>query len=308
MNKHMNILVLFSYGSLYSLDDIPFFYDDIFHGHATKEHIHAAVQTYENFGKADPLGAHTNRIGRALIKRLEEKSGQRWTMFVANHHAKPSIEEVAVMCKDLQPERVVTLHLTPFHSVTGKQAYEKKFQKHFLNDLNPSQLIHIPSFSRHQMFIDVLVDRVDTALHWLREDVREEAEIIFTMHSLPGVPEAHRKTIDQYEQLAQEIAHCTGVKHYHLAYRSGNPHQRWLKPDVLDVIYQREESGVRAIVFVEVLSIIENMEVIQEITKEALHTARALHIQAVQSEYLNDSADFIDALESHLWQHLYTKI
>lgn len=305
MNKPVNTLVLFSYGSLRSSDDISNFYNDIFHGHATQEHITAGIQKYETLGRADPLGAHTNRIGRALIKRLEKQTNEVWIMFIANHHANPSIEEVAQICSDLQPSRVVTLNLTPFHSITGKQAYERKFQKHFLKDASQSQLIHIPSFSNHPMFIDVLVDRVETAIHWLTKDLRKKAEIIFTMHSLPGLPEAHQETIEQYEQLAKEIAARTEIIRYHIAYRSGRPQERWLEPDVLDVISNRKDESVPAIVFVEVLSVIENMEVIQEITIEAMNKARQLNMKAVQSEYLNDGVDFIDALEDHLLQHLH---
>lgn len=57
----------------------------------------------------------------------------------------------------------------------------------------------------------------------------------------------------------------------------------------------------------EVLSVIENMEVLQEITQDAIEKARELGMKSVQSEYLNDSVDFIDALEDHLFTALITE-
>lgn len=55
---------------------------------------------------ADPLGANTNRIGRAMIKRLEKETGEHWKFLIANHHAQPSIETteknaLALMQKEL---------------------------------------------------------------------------------------------------------------------------------------------------------------------------------------------------------------
>lgn len=85
----MNILILLSYGSLRTIAD---FYNDIFHGHATEANIEASIRHYESIGMTDPLGANTNRIGRAMIKRLEKETGEHWKFFIANHYAQPAIK------------------------------------------------------------------------------------------------------------------------------------------------------------------------------------------------------------------------
>lgn len=296
----MNILVLFSYGSLRSIDKVAGFYDDIFHGHATEEDIMTGVQKFDSIGMADPLGANTTRIGRALIKRLMKETGEEWKVFIGNRHAQPSIEYVAQTCAKMSPKRVVTFGLTPFDSVTGNSAYEKKFKKHFLSENDRTELIHVTPYAEHEPFVDVLIDRAKTARNWLSSSIRDEAEFVFTVHSLPGIPAVHQKMISQYEEIAKKIAISLKVKDYHIAYRSGHPDQRWLEPDVLDVISDLAKNDVPAIVFIEVLSVIENMEVLQEITGDAINKAKNLGIKAVQSEYLNDSIDFVEALEEHV--------
>jgi len=122
MNKPMNILVLFSYGSLHTIDDVPYFYQDIYHGTATNENIEAGIKNYESIGMPDPLGSNTYRIGRELSKRLAADTNEEWKFLIANHHAIPSIETVAIQCAEMTPKRVVTLGLTPFDSITGLQA------------------------------------------------------------------------------------------------------------------------------------------------------------------------------------------
>lgn len=296
----MNILVLFSYGSLYSVDDVGVFYDDILQGRATEEGKTALTEKYEAFGLPDPLGSNYQRIGRALIDQLAKEIDEEWELHIASHHALPSIQMVAEECAAKNPKRVLTFTVTPFDSSSGNSAYEKEFAKHFLPKDKNTELIHVPPYSAHKPFVEVLTDRVRTARNWLTESVREDAEIIFTVHSRPGTPEDHQQMITQYNELAKNIADSLEIKSYHLAYRSGNPNRPWLRPDVLDVIEKRAQADVPAIIFVEALSVIENMEVIQEITEEAVNKAQQLGMKAVQSEYLNDSFDFVDALFSHV--------
>lgn len=301
----VNILVLFSYGSLTTIDDVAGFYDDIFHGHATDKHIATGIARYESIGRADPLGAHTTRIGRALTQRLGQETGEEWRMFIANHHSEPSIEVVAQRCVQLNPKQVVTFGLTPFHSVTGNSAYEKKFRKIFRAKNNTTKLIHISPYCENHRFVETIIDRAQTAHQWLPATVRHDAEIIFTVHSMPGIAKVHEKLIGQYKKLAKTIATTLGIHSYHIAYRSGQPApQRWLGPDVLDVVSELGKRNIPAVIFIEALSVIENMEVIQEISRDALKKARALGMKAVQSEYLNDSVDFVGALADHLLEEL----
>ncbi len=297
----MNVLVLFSYGSLTSIDDVAGFYQDIYHGTATDADVARGYKLYDSFGKADPLGANMTRIGKTLATRLQRVTGEEWKMYIANKHTDPSLEDVAEECIILNPKRIVTYSLTPFDTLTGSTAYEKKFTNAFRKHNTETEIIHIPPFSENESFINALSDRVNTAYHWLPESTQNKAEIIFTVHSMPGVPKAHQKMISQYQTLAKKVAENAGVKKYHLAYRSGKPlPKRWLGPDVLDVVRDLYAQGVPSVIFVEALSVIENLEAIQEITIEAVGKAQKLGMHAVQSEFLNDSVDFVEALIEHM--------
>lgn len=301
----MNVLVLFSYGSLTSVDGVAGFYDKLYHGTANEGHIAAGIKHYESTGMADPLGANTARIGEALVKRLTAERGGDWRLFIANKNTSPTIETVATECIQLNPKRIVTFGLTPFDTLTGIVAYGRTFEKQIRAKNETVELIHAGTFSEKEDFIEAICNRVEVAHGWLPENVRSEAEIVFTMHSMPGVAKAHEKMIGQYEALAKRIAENVNISNYHLAYRSGQPApQRWLGPDVLDVVTTLSERNVKAIIFVEVLSVVENLEVIGEITREAIEKARGLGMQSVQSEYLNDSADFVDALTAHILEEI----
>ncbi|GAA0293119.1 ferrochelatase [Gracilibacillus halotolerans] len=301
----MNILVLFSYGSLQSLDDVPGFYSDILGSHATEEYIENGVKLYESHGMPDPLGIYTNRIGVGLIKLLREETGEDWIMCIANHHVNPTIEEVAAKCGAIRPKRVLTTGLIPFDSLTGNISYRKKFEKLFRKDNRDAQLIHAGAFYKNKLFIKTMTRRAQEALIWIPEVLRDEATIIFTAHSMPGTTKAHEEFIRQYEFLAYQIAKSLDIETYHIAYRSGSPPpERWLRPDVMDVLDQLRQQNVPSVIFIEALSIIENLEAIQEITHHALNKARRLQMKAVQTDYLNDSFDFVEAMANHLFKEL----
>lgn len=302
----MNMLVLFSYGSLGSVDDVADFYYDILHGHATESYIKEGVRKYKAYGMADPLGANTKRVGRALVKYLQKETREEWITMIGNRHTSPSFEALAQECALLNPKRIITFSLTPFDSVTGKNAYEKKFEQAFRVENQVTPITHVRPFFDNQLFTDVLIDRAKTAQTWLPAAVRPKAEIVFTVHSKPGTPKGHQQMIAQYTGLAKQIAAALAVENYHIAYRSGQPApQRWLGPDVLDVVSELGNRGVEAVMFIELLSVIENIEVIQEITKDAIEKAHSLGMEAVQSEYLNDSTDFVEALADHLISELH---
>lgn len=302
----MNILILFSYGSLSSIDDVADFYHDVLHGHATEARIKAAEKNYKSFGTADPLGANTNRIGRILTKYLQKETKEEWIMMIANQHTSPFIEEAAKQCALLEPKRIMTSCLTPFDSVIGKSAYERKFEQAFRAENQTATIIHTAPFYDNPLFIESFIDRAKTAQAWLPASVRSKAEIVFTVHSKPGIPKVHQQMITQYTDLAKQVAAALSIENYHIAYRSGKPApQRWLEPDVLDVVSELGNRGVPAVIFIEALSVIENLEVFQEISKEAIEKAHSLGMEAVQSEYLNDSADFVAALADHFISELY---
>lgn len=297
----MNILVLFSYGSLTSMDEVPDFYRDIYHGHAKDTDIARGTETYRSYGMPDPLGSNMRRIKRALVQRLENETGEEWISIIANRHTSPTIEEAAKKCAELDPKRIVTLSLNPFDSLTGNTVYARKFENELRKINAADALIHAPALCENRQFIEVLTDRAQTALDWLPGNVRSEAELVFTLHSKPGVPKAHQKMITQYETVAEEVSKALGVNAYHLAYRSGRPApERWLGPDVLDVVEELHKQKVPAVLFIEVLSVVQNLEAVHEVTTGAVGRAREYGMEAVQSEYLNDSADFVEMLGGHL--------
>lgn len=305
----MNALILFSYANIHSLDDVDPFYEHIFHGHVKEASLERGLKMYRSLATCDPLASNTQRIGKSLTRRLKDLTKEEWRFYVGNKHIEPFVEDAVQQCLRDGAKRIITLALTPFYSRTGTEMYErevrKSVEKHH-KDAIP--IWHISPFYHDPKIVEVFAERLQNAMHWLPKTLRDEANVVFTAHSMPGRPEAHQVFIRQFKALAQQLATITKIKNCHLAYRSqGDYPQIWLEPNVLSVIREIASNGGKAVVVCELLSVIANAEAITELNVESKALAEELGMYYVQTEYLNDSDDFLEALSHYVVMELSNK-
>lgn len=304
--KLMNALIIFSYGNIQSLDDIDIFYNSLSHGHGTEEMFDRGYKLFRSIGTCDPLASTTKRIGRMLVSQLENQTQSKWKYYIGNKHTFPSIENAVQQAVQDGAREIFTLSLTPLYSKTGSRVYERvvaKALRHHEKEHLP--LKHIRPYYNNESFINLLAERLQDAINWLPNEISDDAEIIFTSHSMPGNEKTQYDFIRQYEYLAKKIMEKVAINTYRLAYRSESPGpQSWLGPDILDVVQEVAKDGKKGVIVCEVLSIIANAEVIQEVSRDAQHLAHKLGMEFVQTEYLNDSADFVEVLTRHIMNEI----
>lgn len=293
----MNAVVLFNYCMIKSVDDIELFYDHLFHGKTPDPILQQGLKLFKSLGTCDPLASTTNRIGEALVRRLEKETNQPWTFYIASKHTAPHVEDIAMKCLEDGVQKIITVPTTPLYAASGTKQYERKLEKALENETQIS-IHHVSHYYNDEAFIEVMANRLQGAIRWLPAIVRDEAEIVFVAHSLPGVPSAHKEFIAQFEHLAATLAQKVNVNSYQLSYRSQGPSpQKWLEPNILDVIRKAAVQDRKAIIACELLSVVSNAETIQEVGWDGQELAHSLNLEFVQTEYLNDSDDFISVLE-----------
>ncbi len=143
----------------------------------------------------------------------------------------------------------------------------------------------IRRFFNHPGFIEPFADHARAALASLPGDVREDAHLVFTAHSIPVAmaeasgPSGGRRYVAELTEAARLIAERLGGTHpWTLAYqsRSGPPSQPWLEPDVRDHLAELAKSGTLAVVVIPVGFVTDHMEVRHDLDLEAAHAADAL--------------------------------
>jgi ferrochelatase len=145
----------------------------------------------------------------------------------------------------------------------------------------------IRRFFNHPGFIEPFTAHADAALATLPAEVRDDAHLVFTAHSIPlamaetsGPPGDRGRYVAELTEAARLIAERTGTgaHQWSLAYqsRSGPPTQPWLEPDVRDHLGELAKSGTQAVVVVPVGFVSDHMEVRHDLDVEAAGTADAL--------------------------------
>jgi len=128
---------------------------------------------------------------------------------------------------------------------------------------------------------------VRAALATLPAEVRGEAHLVFTAHSVPcamaeasGPAGGRGRYVTELTEAARLIAERTGARAHpwSLAYqsRSGPPSQLWLEPDVRDHLGELAKSGTRAVVVIPAGFVSDHIEVRHDLDVEAAETADSL--------------------------------
>ncbi|HEX3487829.1 MAG TPA: ferrochelatase [Streptosporangiaceae bacterium] len=171
----------------------------------------------------------------------------------------------------------------------------------------------------HPAFAECFTAAATAALDSLPASVRDQADLVFTAHSIPdsmaersgpsGRGAAGRAAISQQQspsgrggaypaqlaEVAGRVAAGLGGRPWRLAYssRSGPPAQPWLEPDVGDCLTELAEAGSRGVVVVPIGFVSDHMEVKFDLDIEAAETAAKLGLPFARAATPGTSPRFV---------------
>lgn len=316
-------VVLHYYGSPRTLADVRDYYAHIIHGEPDAADVAHLVQQYRAYGRPAPLGATVERIEMLLEERVNRKAypprvgdgdevgggEQRFVVRRAGKHAPPWIRDVIFEMVQKGVTTIVSLPLTPFGSMLGTENYHRAIRR-ALEEQGVGQrnsvgtgavrVIPVDRWYLHDLFVRGSELRLRQALSWLPDDVRPGAAVVFTIHSMPKAEVGAQPSLpEQYRLWAEATAHKAGLKEWTISYRSApGGDDKWLGPDVLDVVRDVAARGFKAVVVCPAPTLIENVEVFQEAGADVQAVANECGLEFVRTELHNDSADMLDLLES----------
>jgi ferrochelatase len=138
-------------------------------------------------------------------------------------------------------------------------------------------------------FVPLLADLVRPTLQELPETERARATVVFTAHSLPErILEQGDPYVEQLRESAAAIAAAADVERYAVAWQSaGKSGDRWLAPDILDLITDLPSTGSTAVVVCPVGFVSEHLEVLYDLDVEAAAVAESVGIQYLRTPSLD---------------------
>lgn len=269
---HFEALLLVSFGGPEQREDVIPFLENVLRGrNVPRERMLEVAEHYYHFDGRSPI----NDQNRQLLAALREVVSL--PIYWGNRNWHPLLAGTIRQMRDDGIRRAVAFTTSAFGSYSGCRQYLENIQRARAEvGEDAPEIVKIPPFSTHPLFIEAMADRVRTALA-----ESPGVPVIFTAHSVPVSMAQTSPYVQELEAACQKVAEAAGAPDWNLVYqsRSGPPTQPWLGPDICD--YLRERRSDCVIAPIGFLS--DHMEVLYDLDTEARAVCDELGLRMVRA-------------------------
>lgn len=264
----------------------------------------------------DPLKSWTERQGKGIVEYLDQISPKTapHRAYTCFRYSKPDIEHAVVELEKDKAERVILLSKYPQYScsTTGSNLndvarYCVEVQKHMVEKPKQKWSL-IDRWPLSSAVVDVYSERIEAALQTLPEDIRDQAILLFSAHSIPIW------MVDRGDDYTGEIGGTVQAVLHKLKRR--NPHSLvwqskvgpvpWQGPKIEKAIEGYVNNGHKHFIVIPIAFVNEHVETLHELDieyakdlKEKLNFETFLRVPAA-----NDHPKFLKGLAELIKDHL----
>lgn len=299
--SHIGV-VLMTYGSPATLDDIPTYLRNVRGGRPPEAELITEFQRRYSLIGGSPLLQITREQAAALQEELNRQhpDGPTFHVEAGMRFAAPFIAEV-VQEAAAGVDHLVGVIMSPQYSPIIMSGYVRTLND-AVADLQRDDLTLAIAEDWHLQphFLQALAERVQEALNRFPVTVRKRVPVLLTAHSMPKrVVEKEPDYIDHLKETAAAVAGLVKLpaKRWMFCYQSaGHTPEEWLKPDFADLMPQLQAAGHKHVLIAPVQFLADHLEILYDIEIAAREQAEAHSLKFARTESLNTSPLFIQAL------------
>jgi protoporphyrin/coproporphyrin ferrochelatase len=274
-------VLLVSFGGPEQPEDVMPFLENVVRGrNVPRERLMEVADHYHHFDGRSPI----NDQNRALLQALEQElatHGPNLPIYWGNRNWHPMLPDTLQKMKADGVKKAVAFVTSAFSSYSGCRQYRENIAaaQAAVGEGAP-EIEKIRVFYDYPEFQEVIKLEAEDALNQIPENLRAEAHILFTAHSIPLSMAQGCKYVEQLNEASASVAKALGRDKYSLVYqsRSGPPQIPWLEPDVLDALRDLKEKGTQAVVIVPIGFVSDHLEVLYDLDTEAKQLCEELGI------------------------------
>jgi ferrochelatase len=279
--------LLVSFGGPEGPEDVMPFLQNVTRGRGIPpERLASVAEHYYAVGGVSPINQQCREM-LAAVRADFSASGLSLPLYWGNRNWSPYLADTLRTMADDGVQRAIAFVTSAYSSYSSCRQYLDDIDR-ARAEVGPGapQVDKIRRFFNHPGFIEPFAQNVTAALATLPADLRDDAHLVFTAHSVPmAMADASgsgggRRYVAELTEAARLIAERTdGGRHrWTLAYqsRSGPPAQPWLEPDVCDHLGELAKAGTAAVVVIPVGFVSDHMEVRHDLDVEAAQSAESL--------------------------------
>lgn len=291
-------LLLLSFGGPEGPDDVMPFLENVTRGRGIpRERLESVAEHYLHFGGVSPI----NAINRALIDEIRVELAQRGDdlpVYFGNRNWDPFAEDtVAAMAAD-GITRAAVFSTSAWGGYSGCAQYQEDITRaRAAVGSGAPELVKLRQYFDHPLLIEMFADAIAEAARSLPGEVRSEARLVFTAHSIPlrAVDRCGSSLYPRQVLYASElVAAAAGYPDYDVVWqsRSGPPQVPWLEPDVSEHLSALAEAGAKAVIVCPVGFVADHIEVIWDLDSELAAQAGELGVALARAKTPNSQPRF----------------
>ena len=278
-------VVLLGFGGPTRPEEIRPFLDRVLQGRRIPaERYETVVEHYMHIGGKSPFNDLTQRQADALARELQRR-GIDASVRTAYVNAAPFVSDVV---KQLEAQGVNDPVVVILAAHQSPASWDK-----YLGLIPGAH--YVPPYYEHPLFVQANAERVRDALQRLDKTAFEGVELIFTAHSIPQAMADASPYVEQLRRSAQLIAAEAGAYSWRIAYqsRSGSPMDKWLEPDIRDVLRDLPAEGIAEAIVAPIGFLCDHVEVLYDLDVDAANAARESGVRMERAAALNDHPLFV---------------
>jgi ferrochelatase len=267
MNSFDALLVV-SFGGPEKHEDVMPFLENVLRGkNVPRERMLEVAEHYYHFDGRSPINKQNLELITAL-KQEFKNHGLTMPIYWGNRNWHPFLADTLKQMQADGVRHAAALVTSAFGSYSGCRQYREDIAKAQQATGTESITIEkLPNFCDRPEFIEVMMDRVRTAM----AELPDAEQLIFTAHSIPMSMAEASPYVRQLKEASASVAAALGMNNWSLVYqsRSGPPTQPWLAPDICEYLRAQHAAGIRRVIVCPIGFISDHMEVLYDLDTEA---------------------------------------
>lgn len=287
-------VLLLSFGGPEAPEQVMPFLENVTRGRGIPaERLAEVAEHYLHFGGVSPI----NGINRALIEQLRAQL-PGVPVYFGNRNWAPYVEDTVATMRDDGVRRAAVFTTSAWGGYSSCRQYVEDIARaRAAVGTGAPELVKLRQYFDHPLLVEMFADAIAAAAETLPAELRDDARLVFTAHSVPiAADERHgpRLYSRQVGYATRLVAAAAGYRDYDQVWqsRSGPPRIPWLEPDVADHLAALGQNGTRAVIVCPIGFVADHIEVVWDLDYELRQQAEAAGIAFARAGTPNEDPRF----------------
>jgi ferrochelatase len=294
----VDAVLLLSFGGPEGPEQVMPFLENVTRGRGIPpERLVTVAEHYQHFGGVSPI----NGINRELIEAIRAELTDRGSdlpIYFGNRNWEPYVEDTVAQMRDngIRAAAVFTTSAWGGYSSCTQYVEDIARGRAAAGPTAPD-LTKMRHYFDHPLFVEMFAEGIAAAAASLPADLRADARLVFTAHSVPiAADDRHgpRLYSRQVAYASRLVAAAAGYESYDQVWqsRSGPPRIPWLEPDISDHLAMLVDNGTRAVIVCPIGFVADHIEVVWDLDYEVRLQAQEAGIAFVRAATPNADRRF----------------